>query len=140
MKSLSIKQPWAYAIMHLGKDIENRTRHTKIRGTIGIHASKTIDWDAYYAMKANGYPIPNYEDFPLGEIVGTVEIVDSVEDHKSKWKQDGTIGYVLQNPQPLLRTIPCRGQLGFWDIDELIGKELAEQMSTLNFKGESNNG
>ena len=25
MKAITVRQPWAYAIMHLGKDVENRT-------------------------------------------------------------------------------------------------------------------
>ncbi len=37
---LSVRQPWAYCIMYLDKDIKNRTRKTNIRGTIAIHASK----------------------------------------------------------------------------------------------------
>lgn len=107
--------------MHLGKDIENRTRHTKIRGTIAIHAGKSIDMGAYFELKSDGYDLPPFDQLPLGQIIGTVEIVDSVEDHPSKWKQEYTIGYVLVNPRPFAKGIPCRGQLGFWNVaNELI--------------------
>ena len=43
MKALTIKQPWAYLIIHGGKDIENRTWRTKYRGRILIHAAKADD-------------------------------------------------------------------------------------------------
>lgn len=124
MKAISVKQPWAYAIMYLGKDIENRTRHTKIRGTIGIHASKSIDMDAYFDLKCQGYDLPPFDQLPLGQIIGTVDIVDSVEDHPSKWKQEYTIGYVLENPRPLELGIPYRGQLSFWNVPEEIIKKM----------------
>lgn len=120
MKALTVKQPWAYAIMHLGKDIENRTRHTKIRGTVAIHAGKSIDMDAYFELKSEGYDLPPFDQLPLGQIVGTVNIVDSVADHPSKWKQEYTIGYVLRSPMPINNGIKCRGQLGFWNVDDKL--------------------
>ena len=39
MKCLSILQPWAWAIIHGGKDVENRTWRTAYRGPLLIHAS-----------------------------------------------------------------------------------------------------
>ncbi|MDD5394961.1 MAG: ASCH domain-containing protein [Thiothrix sp.] len=43
MKALSIQQPWAWAILNAGKDIENRDWYTPVRGRILIHAGKKID-------------------------------------------------------------------------------------------------
>lgn len=43
MKALSLKQPWAEAILFLGKDIENRVWSTHHRGPLVIHCSK--GWD-----------------------------------------------------------------------------------------------
>lgn len=40
MKALSLRQPWAYAVVHLGKRIENRRWTTSLRGDFLIHASK----------------------------------------------------------------------------------------------------
>jgi hypothetical protein len=43
MKALSIRQPWAWAILHAGKRIENRDwRSCYYRGPILIHASKSV--------------------------------------------------------------------------------------------------
>ena len=36
MKALSLRPHWAYAIFHLGKDIENRTWSTAYRGPLLI--------------------------------------------------------------------------------------------------------
>lgn len=47
MKALSIRQPWAYALLHMGKGIENRERADgkmpaicRHRGRLLLHASK----------------------------------------------------------------------------------------------------
>lgn len=39
-KALSIRQPWADAIIWHDKDVENRNWPTKFRGPFCIHASK----------------------------------------------------------------------------------------------------
>lgn len=38
-KALTVKQPWAWAIVRGGKDVENRSQRTKHRGRIFIHSS-----------------------------------------------------------------------------------------------------
>ena len=38
MKAISIQQPWAWAIIHAGMDVENRTWNTHYRGLLAIHA------------------------------------------------------------------------------------------------------
>lgn len=117
IKTLSVKQPWAYAIMYLGKDIENRTRKTNMRGLIAIHASKQIDYDAYYWLKSDGYELPPLEMLETGKVLGTVELTNCVTEHASKWKEDGTFGYVLKNPQPFKVSFDAKGQLGFWSCE-----------------------
>ena len=34
MKALSIRQPWSWLILHGGKDIENRSWRTNVRGPV----------------------------------------------------------------------------------------------------------
>ena len=40
MKALSIRQPWAWLIVHGRKDIENRSWRTKFRGRFLVHAAQ----------------------------------------------------------------------------------------------------
>ncbi|NBF09766.1 ASCH domain-containing protein [Pseudomonas sp. Fl4BN1] len=47
MKALSIRQPWAWLIIHGGKDVENRSWHTKYRGRFLVHASKGMTRGEY---------------------------------------------------------------------------------------------
>jgi Na+-transporting NADH:ubiquinone oxidoreductase subunit NqrC len=111
MKALSIKQPWAYLIVHAGKDIENRKWNTKHRGKFLIHASKQVDKAAIAKYR---HLLP--KELDVGGIVGEAEIVDVVQHSPSKWFE-GPYGFVLENAQP--RTFrPMKGQLNFFEVSE----------------------
>lgn len=120
MKALSIKQPWAWLIIHGGKDIENRTWHTKHRGRFLVHASKGMTKREYrhardYARQG-GVEIPPISelDQQCGGIIGSVELVDSVNSHDSPWYM-GQKGFVLRDPKPI-PFIPYRGRLQFFEV------------------------
>jgi hypothetical protein len=113
MKALSIQQPWAWAICNAGKDIENRSWPTKIRGEILIHAGKKFDPDGYEFLRDIDI-IPPQEEIHFGGIVGIAEIYNCVKFHSSNWFF-GKYGFVLINRRPVT-FIPWKGQLGFFDI------------------------
>jgi len=122
MKALSIRQPWAWLILHAGKDIENRDWSTNYRGRILIHASKGMTRDEYedgIFLAQVIYPalaLPSFADLERGGIVGSVEIVDCVTRSDSRWFV-GRHGFVLRDPQPLpFRAY--RGQLGFFEVPD----------------------
>lgn len=131
MKALSIRQPWAWLILNAGKDIENRSWHTKLRGRFLIHAAKGMTNKEYcdgleFAMRAA--PIQLLRDFPTsqemyqewcGGIIGSVELVDSVDTSDSPWYM-GQKGFVLRDPKPL-PFIPYKGRLQFFEVpDEVL--------------------
>lgn len=131
MKALSIRQPWAWLILHGGKDIENRDWATRFRGRVLIHASKGMtrdEWsDAWdFAVGSGASPKAVESGVTLhtierGGIVGSVEIVDCVTESKSRWFM-GKYGFVLRDPRPM-PFIPWKGQLGFFDVpDEIAGR------------------
>lgn len=130
-KALSVRQPWPYAIFHLGKDIENRSRPTAVRGRIAIHASSSIG-KREYADAADaildicGDMIPQREELTLGAIIGTVEIVECVEASDSPWFF-GEYGYLLARPILLDTPIYCSGQLGFWPVPAELSRRIAAQ-------------
>lgn len=120
MKALSIRQPWAWLIIHGGKDIENRSWHTKFRGRFLVHASggmtsREFD-DACSFCRARGLPMPERGNLARGGIIGSVELVDSVEHSTSPWYM-GDKGFVLRDPQPLPFN-PYPGRLQFFDVPE----------------------
>lgn len=122
MKALSIRQPWAWLILHGGKDIENRTWKTNFRGRVLIHAAKGMT-DAEYAV-ASRYAsrrwisLPLFEKLPRGGIVGSVEIVDCVQQDASRWFE-GPHGFKLTNPESL-PFVPLKGALGFFEVDPAL--------------------
>jgi hypothetical protein len=115
MKALSVKQPWAWAIMHAGKDVDNRPKRTHLRQPIAIHASQSVyrGWEELYPRRAP--KVPPRDEWILGAIIGFVDLIDCVDDSHSKW-YFGPFGYVLANPRPLIKPVVCKGALGFWDI------------------------
>ena len=72
MKVLTIKQPYASLIMAGIKKYEFRTWKTSYRGEVLIHSSKTLDKKA---MKEFNYDL----DYPLGFIIGKVDITDVIK-------------------------------------------------------------
>lgn len=49
MRILTVRQPWAWAIIHGGKDVENRVRNIagSYRGPVAIHVGLTWDGSPY---------------------------------------------------------------------------------------------
>lgn len=121
MITLSIRQPWAWLILHAGKDIENRDWATSFRGRLLIHASKGMT-RAEYASGCDFAAscgvgtdrLPTFDDLPRGGVVGSVEVVDCVQRSRSPWFV-GEHGFVLRDPRPL-PFVPWKGRLSFFDV------------------------
>lgn len=117
MRTLSIRQPWAWLIVHGHKDVENREWATQYRGPLLIHASKTVA-KAEYARQcaeiehAFGIAVPPLADVPLGGIVGAVHLVDCAPHSDSPW-YTGAVAWVLRQPVEL-PFLPCKGGLGLF--------------------------
>jgi hypothetical protein len=91
LRAISIRQPWAHAILHLGKDVENRPMSRNYRGRILIQASKTTTEDERVAARKLGL---DSDGLMRGAIVGDVEIVDCVRNPKASGRfADSGIGF-----------------------------------------------
>lgn len=112
--ALSIQQPWAWAIVHGGKTIENRTWRTRFRGRFLIHAGQRFDSDGEGFILAKCPHLPGRDQLPRGGIVGVAELVGCVTRSDSEWFF-GPIGFILRNARPL-PFVPCRGQLGIFEV------------------------
>ncbi len=125
MKAITIKQPWASLIVHGIKDIENRSWSCPkkyIGQRVLIHASGKPDKEpdmifsddqqdvmSDCVMEVFGY----YKQ--TGSIIGSVQIVDCVQNHPSVWAEQGVYNWVLANPILFKEPIPAKGKLSFWD-------------------------
>lgn len=119
--ALSIRQPWAWAIIHGGKDIENRSigavRHMHPRtGARAVHASKGMTQDEYQEarefMRDIGVECPLPAELQRGGIIGSVEVTGAVKESDSRWFF-GPRGLVLMNARPCVM-VPSVGALGYF--------------------------
>lgn len=112
MRALSIRQPWASAIILGDKDVENRTWRTHYRGPLLVHAGARDDLAGWQALDEMGARLP--VDPPQGGIIGIVTLVDCVRNHPSRWAMPDHWHWVLTDPKPLpFRR--CPGNLGLFD-------------------------
>lgn len=120
--ALSIRQPWAWAIVHGFKDVENRSTFavTKARfdpRPIAIHAAKGMTRaeydDAADFMASLGVACPRPSDLVRSAIVGTATVTAVVGRSASPWFF-GPRGLLLADQTALAQPIPCAGQLGYF--------------------------
>ncbi len=126
MKALSIRPAWAWAIIHAGKDVENRSRRCHFRGRFLVHASlelTRLDFEkAAHALGAAGEPsiVLREDELAAGGIIGSVELVEVAEHCDSPWYAPGSFAWLLRNPRPL-PFLPCRGHRNWFHVpDDLI--------------------
>ena len=121
MRALSIRQPWAWLVVHGYKDIENRTWSTEFRGRVYVHAGQRMAPDDYpelreYISRA-GIVVP--ARLARGAIVGEVTIKGCLSVSDSPWFC-GPYGFLLEDPVAYEQPAPYRGQLGFFAVDEKL--------------------
>lgn len=123
LRCLSVRQPFASAILTGQKVEEYRSKLTRHRGPLAIHASKTLEPSAF-----GDYPNFRPDRVTLGAILGIVDVADCLED-----VYDGFV-WVLANPRWLSKPLPCKGRVGLFPVtipDELLPQELLAQAATL---------
>lgn len=147
MKAITVRQPWAWAIMHGGKDVENRTRNIagSYRGPVVIHAGlaelEKHNMASRALRAAHGTEVPTVIDFGaalgLVDLVGVHHFADCVstatyccEDCEqvsgcSRWAEQANVWHLeLENPRPFRKPVPYRGALGLWNFpDHLLPAE-----------------
>ena len=130
--ALSVRQPSAWAILHGGKDIENRTKGSiragrMMPGRICLHAAAGMKEDEFryiaWRMQEIGVICPPPADLVRGAVIGTVDVVEIIEESDSPWF-GGAAGLRLKNPVALETPIPAKGALGYFEWE--AGGTLAE--------------
>lgn len=134
LKALSLWQPWAWALIHAGKDVENRPWRTNYRGRLYIHAAKrkpTDDelWSFLELFEGANRErchriVPNVSSAMeylrsvcwLGGMVGHVDLVDCVRSSGSPWGADDQWHWKIANPVAI-PFVPYRGRQGLFNID-----------------------
>ena len=125
MKVLTVRQPYAWLLIHGGKDIENRSYRTSHRGPLLIQASARSP-RAYFdaAMefaRSRGISIP-VDSLRSGSLSALVELVDCVSVSASPWF-NGPVGWVVRNALPV-DFIAFRGRLTIFEAPSHVVKSL----------------
>lgn len=122
MRALSIWQPWAWLIVNGYKTIENRRWPLTYKGPLVIHAGKQFgrEQEADYKEICRLFPdliprMPALRDMPRGGIVGIVNMVDCVTEHKSPWFR-GPFGFVFADAEAT-EFVPFSGKQGLFPVN-----------------------
>lgn len=120
--ALSVRQPWAWAIVAGFKKIENRSPRSIAAGgmdcrRIAIHAATGLKQDEFkwghWRLERHGVRCPHPSALPRGAIIGAVDVVDIISESDSEWF-GGQMGLLLENAVAC-DPIPCPGALGYFE-------------------------
>ena len=115
MKALSIRQPWPWLIIAGHKDIENRSWRTNYRGPLLVHAARACDASSFGQIEKRHDVRILAHDLQRGGIIGLVDLIDVVTQHRSRWFTGEGFGWVLANPRPV-RFVEMPGRLGLFEV------------------------
>ena len=151
-RALSVRQPWASLLVAGVKTVETRSWRTRHRGPLLIHAASggvPPGWSggldspvavACAELLAPGRRRPD-PTFPVGAIVGKVDVVDCVPveeaaridepsfgawggawterdlgDYDTHWSRGGRWAWILDHPRIARPPVPLRGRLGLFPV------------------------
>ena len=120
--ALSVRQPWAWAILYGGKVIENRSLGAiksggMKPGFVCLHAASGMNEKEYrwglWRLERHGVACPRPDDLVRGAIIGTIEVTGIITESDSEWF-GGEAGLTLANPRGI-EPIPAKGALGYFE-------------------------
>lgn len=139
-RCLTVREPWASAVVDGHKPVENRSQGFPkgYRGQLWIHSAQQVN--------ARGVTDPRitavYGIAPtcwLGHVIGAVDVVDihpasgccepwgeqTYPPANAEQRPPGVVTHiVMENPRRLRHPIPARGALGLWRPDTDLAYEL----------------
>jgi hypothetical protein len=116
MRALTIRQPWAGAIAHQSKRVENRSWKLPVKhegARILIHAAAQPDRDA----QVHG---PHLDVYGAVVAVATITGCHWSDEWQccGYWAFEKTYHWTLTDVAALPEPVPAKGALGFWTPDE----------------------
>ncbi|WTX00937.1 hypothetical protein OG216_46780 (plasmid) [Streptomycetaceae bacterium NBC_01309] len=127
VRALTLHQPWAHAIAHLGKDVENRRRRTNFRdGLVLVHAGARVDQDAMQDLPADVAAA-----MPSRAVVAVTRITDAHPDCGgtcSSWAQPGAWHWRLADTVALSTPVPASGAQGLWVPDPQLRRRVTRAL------------
>lgn len=119
--ALSVRQPWAHALVRGWKRLENRdwspaNPGLKFRGPFCLHASAGMTRQSYLDaaefMAGLGFAAPDPGELARGGIIGVATVTGVVRDSADPWFF-GPLALTIADARPV-KFVPCVGALGFF--------------------------
>ena len=117
VRVLTVKQPWAWAIIHSDpkKDIENRQWKPAQPFFMLVHAGQKTDFDAFRFMRRRGIKPPLTSQLTYGAIIGAVTVRLWSDYTRSPWADpDSKWHWLLEDAVAFAEPLHCRGQMGLF--------------------------
>ncbi|NUR59423.1 MAG: ASCH domain-containing protein [Catenulispora sp.] len=152
MQALTVRQPYAWAIAHAGKTIENRSWSTSYRGLLAIHAALTFDqvgarsqqmlraWGTWWLdrpRKGTQLPklTPDAQYIERGAFVAVAQLIEvhlAADNCCWGWGEHPAVGdrelfhWQLTGIVPLSTPVLATGRQGLWTPTDQQLKALTE--------------
>ncbi|MGH2757075.1 MAG: ASCH domain-containing protein [Actinomycetota bacterium] len=117
LRAITVRQPWAWAIVTGYKDVENRRNRTEHRGTLLIHAGLQLDPRGFVFLWELGLHKKLPDDLALGALVGEVKLSDCRYGYNSEWALPGNWQWILTGAKEFRNPLSCTGAQGFFFPD-----------------------
>lgn len=117
LRAITVRQPWAWAIVMGYKDVENRRSRTERRGPLLIHAGQQLDPRGFQFLWELGLLRKLPEELATGALVGEVRLSDCRYGYPSDWSAAGNWQWILTKPKEFRTPLPCKGAQGFFFPD-----------------------
>lgn len=144
MRVLTVRQPWAWAIIHGGKNIENRSRNLagNYRGPVAIHAALRADeTGGRNELVRDAWARYGHGDWQEALISGAIlGVVNLVSVHLpdptglttcdcSPWAEYDTVHLEFTNPRAVENPIPYKGALGLRKLEPATVEQILKGLT-----------
>ncbi|MBU6280200.1 MAG: hypothetical protein KGN78_13245 [Actinomycetales bacterium] len=140
MKALTLWQPWAAAIAHSSKRVENRGWKpwpSVIGQRIAIHASsRNLTQEELANVQVHPLFGPTLEYLHVRSAIVCTAVVTGYATSRAElpshsqhgaWYVDGSVAWLLDRVWSLEEPVPCKGAHGLWDVPADVFRQLQEQ-------------
>jgi hypothetical protein len=146
MRTLTVQQPWAWAVTHAGQPIVSRTWGTSYRGPLAVRAgSRRVDLVSELIRSS----APRPEELVYGALIATAELTDV--HHSSACVRTGRLAHLhpdgpytcspwavgggggryhwrLGNVRVLPDPVPCPGHRDLQELDDVLADAVHAQL------------
>ena len=139
MNAITLWQPWAWAVAHAGKDVENRGWQPPLRAIghpLAIHAGQNCDLLAVLHLHEMGLreAPATASGYPRGAVVAVAILGGAIGPYSGPsgyWHERGSWGWKLVKIRTLTIPVHCRGHQGIWTLPPDVEAAVRTQLEAV---------